>query len=112
VTFDAERRAAKRRYYCTDQFRAYVARAAGAVAGWATMFVGAGFVFFGNAYTLPPFRRSGAHRALLVARLADAATLGAAMAYTDVEHQSQSHMNCERAGFRTISINTIWARPA
>lgn len=113
VDFPPERREAKRRYYCTEQFQAYVARGAdGTVYGWATLFVGEGFVFFGNAYTLPEFRRSGAQRALLAARLAAASAIGAPIAYADVEHQSQSHVNCERAGFRTLTINTIWTRGA
>lgn len=113
AAFPPERRAAKRQYYCTEQFQAYVARGAdGAARGWATMFVGEGFVFLGNAYTPPEARRSGAQSALLAARLAAAAALGISLAFTDVEHQSQSHLNCERAGFRTLTINTIWARAA
>jgi hypothetical protein len=113
VTFTPERRAAKRQHYCTDQFQAYVARGDdGAAFGWATLFVGEGFAFFGNAYTLPASRRAGAHRALLLARLAAAEALGAPIVYADVEHQSQSYYNCLRAGFWTISVTTIWAREA
>jgi GNAT superfamily N-acetyltransferase len=111
IEFTSERRAAKRGYYCTDRFQAYVARdAKGTAYGWATMFVGEEFVFFGNAYTLPAFRRFGAHRALLAARLAAAEELGVSVAYADVEHQSQSHSNCEQVGFHTLSVNTIWVR--
>jgi GNAT superfamily N-acetyltransferase len=113
VEFPPQRRAAKRQHYCTAQFQAFVARGDdGEARGWTTMFVGEGYAFFGNAYTLPEFRRSGVHSALLAARLAAAAELGATVAYADVEHQSQSHLNCERAGFRTLSINTIWTRGA
>jgi len=65
--------------------------------------------FFGNSFTLPQFRRSGTHSALLAARLNDAADLGLEVAYTDVEFRSQSHYNCERAGFRTLTVNTVWS---
>ena len=68
--------------------------------------------FFGNAYTLPEFRGTGVHTALLIARLNAAFELGVAVVYTDVEHQSPSHSHCERAGFRPLTITTIWAKPA
>jgi hypothetical protein len=111
VEFPPEKRARKRSYYCTDRFRCYVAcDAAGVAGGWTTMHVEDNVAFFGNSFTLPQFRRSGVHGALLAARLNDAAALELAVAYTDVEHGSQSHYNCERAGFRTLTINTIWSR--
>ncbi|HYS12683.1 MAG TPA: hypothetical protein VEN28_05190 [Burkholderiaceae bacterium] len=111
VEFPPEKRAHKRGYYCNNRFRAYVARdAEGSVCGWTTMHVEDKVAFFGNSFTLPQFRRSGAHSALLRARLNDAAGLGLEVAYTDVEFRSQSHYNCERAGFRALTINTIWSR--
>jgi len=111
VEFPPEKRARKRGYYCTDRFHCYVAReTTGIAAGWTTMHVEDNVAFFGNSFTLPRFRKSGMHSALLAARLNDAAQLGMAVCYTDVEHGSQSHYNCERAGFRTLTINTIWSR--
>lgn len=111
VPFPPERRAAKAAHYCTDGFRCYAALASdGEPMAWTTMFVGDGFTFLGNSFTRPEHRRRGAHAALLVARLADAAALGLAIAYTDVEHGSQSHANCERAGFRTLTIRTVWTK--
>jgi GNAT superfamily N-acetyltransferase len=111
VDFPPERRDAKRGYYSTDRFQAFVARGAdGAAHGWATMFVSDGSAFFGNSYTLPAFRKRGAHGSLLAARLTAASDLGLEIAFTDVEHRSASHDNCERAGFRTLTINTIWSR--
>lgn len=114
VPFPAERRAAKRGFYCTPQFPAFVARAPddGHILGWATMFVRDGSAFLGNAFTLPQQRGRGAHRALLAARLDAAARAGLRRVFTDVEHGSQSHRNCERAGLRTVTINTIWERHA
>jgi hypothetical protein len=109
--FPPEKRARKRGYYCTEEFQCYVSEAAdGAISGWGTMHVKGGVAFFGNSFTLPRFRKTGAHGALLAARLNDAARMGLEVAFTDVEHGSQSHYNCERAGFRTLTINTIWEK--
>ena len=111
VKLSPEKRARTSSHYCTEWFQAYVARGSdGAVTGWATMFVDDGVAFLGNSFTLPQFRRTGAHRALLAARLDRAAASGLDVAFTDVEHGSQSHRNCEYAGFRTVAVNTIWRR--
>lgn len=113
VDFPPAKRRLKQPYYCTPQFPAFVARAAdGSACGWTTMHVQGQSAFFGNTYTVPAWRRQGVHAALLAARLQAAARLGLEAAYVDVEHRSQSHLNCERAGFRTLTINTIWARRA
>lgn len=109
--FPPERRAAKRAFYCTDRFQAYLARGPqGEIAGWATMFVQGGSGFLGNAYVPPTVRGRGVHAALLAARLDAAADAGLDEVFTDVEHGSQSHANCERAGLHTLSVNTIWER--
>lgn len=111
IEFPPAKRDAKRKFYCTEQFQAFVARTPdGTACGWSTLFAGDCYTFFGNSYTRPEFRRSGTHRALLAARLNAASVLGARVAYTDVLHQSQSHFNCERAGFRTLTVNTVWVR--
>lgn len=113
VDFPPAKRARKQGYYCTAQFQAYVAKTAdGVAAGWATMFVHGDAAFFGNAFTLPQFRNTGAHSALLAARLNQAAELGLRVAFTDVEHGSQSHYNCEQVGFQTLTINSIWSKKA
>jgi hypothetical protein len=110
--FPPEKRARKRGYYCTEEFRSYVSKTPdGVISGWGTLYVNGGVAFFGNSFTLPQFRKTGAHGALLAARLDDAARMGLEVAFTDVEHSSQSHYNCERAGFRTLTINTIWEKP-
>jgi len=113
VPFPSERRAAKQNFYCTEQFQAFVATdVKGSVMGWGMMFLNEDSAFLGNSFTHPEMRGRGAHAALLAARLnaAAAAAAGVADIFTDVEHGSQSHANCERAGFRTITINTIWER--
>lgn len=109
--FPPERRDAKRAFYCTERFQAFVARGPqGEIAGWATMFVQDGTGFLGNAYVPPAWRGRGGHAALLAARLHAAADAGLDQVFTDVEHGSPSHRNCERAGLRTLTINTIWQR--
>ncbi len=109
--FPLERRAAKRQFYCTERFQAFVARGPqGELAGWATMFVQDGSAFLGNAFVPPPARGRGVHKALLAARLDAAADAGLDEVFTDVAHGSQSHRNCESAGLRTLSVNTIWQR--
>ncbi|MEO5700577.1 MAG: hypothetical protein ABIS17_13335 [Casimicrobiaceae bacterium] len=111
IDFPPEKRARKRTYYGTAQFQIFVARTAeGVPCGWTTMFVGDGNAFFGNSFTVPEHRHAGIHAALLAARLEAAAAARIDVAYTDVEHRSQSHYNCERSGFRVLTINTIWGR--
>jgi hypothetical protein len=53
VPFPPERRERKRRYYCTPEFQAFVARGAdGQALGWATLFVHGRSAFLGNAYKI------------------------------------------------------------
>lgn len=111
--FPPTRRAAKRHLYCTATFQAFVVtETTGQILGWSTMFLDATFAFFGNSYTRPEARGRGVHAALLAARLNAAADAGVKNVFTDVEHGSQSHANCERIGFRTVTVNTIWQRGA
>ena len=111
VDFPPEKRERKRGFYCTEQFVAFVGKDdAGKSCAWATLHLHSGVGFLGNAFTLPSHRGSGFQSALLSARLQHAKASGASVVYTDVEHESQSHQNCERAGMRTVTINTIWSR--
>ncbi len=78
--------------------------AAGAVAvrdGIAALFAGA---------TLPRFRRSGAHGALLAARLALAAHAGARWATAGASVGSGSQHNMERHGFRVAYTRPVMVR--
>jgi len=111
--FPPERRAAKRHHYCTAGFQAFVAEdEQGRALGWSTVFRARDYAFLGNSYTLPEARGQGVHAALLAARLNAAAQAGVEHIFTDVEHGSQSHANCERLGLRTVTVNTIWHRRA
>lgn len=113
VDFPPEKRDRKRRFYCTEQFVAFVGKdEAGNSCAWATLHLDRGVGYLGNAFTLPSHRGSGFQAALLAARLQHAKAVGASIVYSDVEHGSQSHKNCERAGMRTVTINTIWSKDA
>ena len=106
----AEIRDLRRAYYCTDGFRTYVAEPDGEPAAWATLFVHADMGLLGNAMTRKPFRGRGLHRALLQARLRDAARLGLTWVVSDVEPDTTSMRNCERAGLELLTTHTIWER--
>ena len=109
--FPRERRASKACYYCTDEFQSFVVEESpGSALGWSTMFRSGNFAYLGNSYTKPEARCRGVQSALLAARLNAAAAAGAEPIFTDVEHGSQSHANCERIGFRAVTVNTIWER--
>lgn len=110
--FPPARRQAKRAHYAHDAFQIHIARnAEGEAVGWATLYRGRDFAFLGNAWTQPAHRGQGVHAALLAARLNAAAQARVFHVFTDVQHGSQSHANCERAGLRTVTVNTIWERP-
>ena len=112
LQLSAEKRARKRHFYATDEFQVFLCQdSAGQPCAWATLHVSldaGGVGFLGNSFTLPSHRRQGHHRALLQARLQRARELGLAWAFADVAHGSPSHLGCEQAGLRTLTVNTIW----
>jgi GNAT superfamily N-acetyltransferase len=64
-----------------------------------------------GASTRPAWRRRGAQRALLAARLAHAAAAGCTLAMMGAAPGSTSQANAEREGFRTVYTRTKWVRP-
>lgn len=98
----------RRKYYCTDSFRTFVAYLGGEPCAWATLFVHGNAGVLANAYTFENARRRGCHTALLNHRLSDAAKLGLANVFTDVVPETDSHQNCRRAGFEHVTTNTLW----
>lgn len=106
--------ARRRRWYCTPEFRCYVAEIDGEPAGWATMFVDreARAAILGNAFVLEPFRRRGGHAALFAARAQDAASLSLDAVYTDVEPSTASLRNAIRSGFVRLTSTIAWMRRA
>ncbi|WP_428774403.1 GNAT family N-acetyltransferase [Vibrio sp.] len=98
----------KRSYYCTDQFRCFVALINGKPAGWATMFIDGRIATLANAFTQPQYRGQGCQTALLNARIQEAKTFGIEMLLTDVIQDSVSSRNCISAGFNTHCIKKVW----
>lgn len=111
VEFPPDKRDRKRAFYCSAEFESFVSRdSSGTACAWATLFTWSRTAFLGNVFTRPEQRRAGHHAALLEARLRRARELDLELVFTDVEPASQSHVNCERAGFRTLTVNTVWLR--
>lgn len=110
VECSSEIRERRRKYYCTDELRAFVALIDGRNAAWATLFVSGKQGFFANAWTLTELRGRGCQTALLAARLRDAVELGLERVVTDLVEESQSQRNAERAGFKVETIETVWQR--
>ena len=95
-----------------DVFRAggvtrYLARIDGDVAGGASMKVEAGIALLAGAATLPAFRRRGVQRALLQARLADAARAGCELAVVVTQPGSTSQANVQRQEFELLYARAV-----
>lgn len=68
-------------------------------------------VELGGASTLPAFRRRGAQRALIEARLADARALGCDLGMVLTEPGANSQRNAQRAGFWLAYAKVVLAQP-
>lgn len=110
VELTDELRTLRREHYCTARFRVHVALVDGTPSAWATLFVREKLGFFANAFTLEDVRGRGCQTALLASRLRDAHELGLEAVVTDLVHESASHRNVERAGFRLERVETVWQR--
>jgi hypothetical protein len=109
--FSLDKRKAARPFFCTREFRCFVAQdAQGTATAIATMHINNKNAFLANAFTFPKFRNRGYHCDLLRARLHVAKNLQIANAFTDVEPASQSHQNCLRGGFQLLSVNNLWTK--
>ncbi|MEJ2764818.1 GNAT family N-acetyltransferase [Photobacterium sp. MCCC 1A19761] len=102
--------ALKRQFYCTEQFRCFVAMVDEQPCAWATSFIEQGTALLANAYTQETSRGRGCQTALLHARARDAQSLGCTDLLTDVLPQSQSALNCKKLGFSTLTVRSIWER--
>jgi GNAT superfamily N-acetyltransferase len=78
----------------------------GVPAGGGMMSIHQGVASLGGAGTLPEFRNRGVQRALLLARLAQAARLGCDLAMVATGPGSGSQRNVERLGFRVVYTRT------
>jgi GNAT superfamily N-acetyltransferase len=99
---------AKAHYYCTEQFRCYVALRANEVVGIATLFIAGDKAWFANAFTHREHRGRGVQSALLQSRVNDCVELGVKHAFTDVESDSASERNVRRFGFDCIAAASVW----
>lgn len=95
-----------------DVFRAggfsrYLARVSGEVAGGASMRLDEGIALLAGAATLPGFRRRGVQRAMLQARLADAAREGCDLAIVVTQPGSTSQANVQRQGFALLYARAV-----
>lgn len=100
----------RRSRLCTETFRAFAVESDNGIAAMATTFIGEHGAIFGNAFTRVEWRGRGFQRALLQARLNDAANLGLDLVVTDVEPGTTSERNCQRAGFSLFCEQLIWER--
>lgn len=101
---------AKRKYYCTQTFRCYVAFINNAPCAWATTFLDGNLATLANAYTQEQYRNQGCQTALLQARIVDAFESGIQYLLTDVLINTPSRRNCKSAGFSTINLCDVWEK--
>lgn len=85
----------------------YLARIDGRPAGAASCRFDRGIAQLCGATTLAPFRRRGVQRALLAARLADAASRGCDLAVVTTAPGSQSQANVQRQGFELLYARAV-----
>jgi ribosomal protein S18 acetylase RimI-like enzyme len=85
----------------------YVARIDGRPAGAASCRFDRGVAQLCGATTLAPLRRRGVQRALLAARLADAASRGCDLAVVTTAPGSQSQANVQRQGFELLYARAV-----
>jgi hypothetical protein len=97
-------------YFYSPNFRNYMLKIDDYPAAMGSLFVKGQEGYIANDYTFPTFRGQGCQSALLRHRLSDAVKLGIKNVYTDVEFGSVSHDNMEKAGFKTVYLNTFWIK--
>ena len=101
-------RASVARWKDQQGWRLYLARVDGEPAGAALLTLDDDFAYLANASTLPEFRNRGVQTALIGARIADAAALGAHSVSSQAGFGSASQRNLERAGLRVAYTKAVW----
>ena len=86
----------------------FLAELDGRVIGAGGLSIHDGVALFAGASTIPAWRRRGAQRALLEARLQYAREAGCDVAMMGAEPGSSSQRNAERQGFRIAYTRTKW----
>ena len=95
----------------TPGLTALIARVDGEVVAAASVFIGGAFAVLGGAATVPRHRRSGAHLALIAARLDVASRAGCDLAVVTADPGSISARNSERSGFQLVCTHAVMASP-
>jgi GNAT superfamily N-acetyltransferase len=85
----------------------YVALRDGVIAGGASLQIAEGVAQLTGAATAPAHRGRGVHRALLSARLADAAAAGCDIAVVTTQPASKSQYNVQRRGFELLYTRAV-----
>jgi GNAT superfamily N-acetyltransferase len=88
----------------------FLGRIGGKPAAQGILYVDGATAYLADASTDPDFRGRGLHAALLNARLAAAAEIGADVAASGAAFLSTSHRNMERAGMRLQFVRALWAQ--
>jgi GNAT superfamily N-acetyltransferase len=88
----------------------YLARADRMPAGVGILYVKEEIGLLADAATLPDFRGSGCHEALIRHRIAEAARRGCELLTSFVEFGSASHRNLGRAGLRVAYTKAVWEK--
>ncbi len=99
-------------YDGVTDFRRYLARVDGQVAGGGGLFTGNGVGILCGAATLARFRRQGVQAALLRRRLEDAAAAGCDLAVVTTAPGSKSQQNAQRQGFALLYARAVLVRAA
>ena len=100
----------KRRFYCSDTFRCFVASVKGSPCAWATTYIDDNVATLANAYTQQAYRGQGCQTALLHARIQDAMNLGVELLLSDVVPDTASSRNCRSVGFNSYSLREVWSQ--
>jgi ribosomal protein S18 acetylase RimI-like enzyme len=88
----------------------FLAEVDGVPAGGGMMSIHQGVASLGGAGTLPEFRNRGVQKALLLARIGEAARAGCDLAMVAASPGSGSQRNVERLGFRVVYTRTKFLR--
>lgn len=94
----------------------FIAEADGTAVAVGALYVRAGLGWLGMGTTLAAYRRRGAQRSLMAARLARATELGCRLATTETGapqpgQPHPSYSNMVGCGFQQVALRTSWARP-
>ena len=101
---------AKENFYCTDNFKCYLAKFDNQVVGLATLFISGETGRLANAFTYLKYREQGVHSMLINKRIEDAGKLGLRYLVTEVEADSKGERNIKRLAFSAIASGAVWIK--